>query len=174
MKQFVKHGKEGQLSFVEVDIFITDDVITIKREINSDTKSSKWFLNRKSSSKEKIKQELSSLSIDVDNLCSFMPQDKVGNFTRFTPKEILQNTLKAIMTQDGEKSYYDVQTELADVETVKMDGDRDLQAKKKTRDQLHGQIEGMRAEVQRMEQRKTAEEKLKFYEIRRVVKVRFA
>ena len=29
---------------------------------------------------------LRELKIDMDNLCSFMPQDKVGDFTRQTPK----------------------------------------------------------------------------------------
>jgi chromosome segregation ATPase len=68
IKQFVKKGKEDFESFVEVDIYRIDAVVTIRREINAQTKSSKWFLNGQKTNQESIKQLLVGLNIDVDNL----------------------------------------------------------------------------------------------------------
>jgi chromosome segregation ATPase len=38
LSKFVKHGKEGQESYAEVDIFYKQSVLNIRRTINSDTK----------------------------------------------------------------------------------------------------------------------------------------
>lgn len=37
-----------------------------------------------------------SLKIQVDNLCQFLPQDKVADFAKMSQKELLENTEKAV------------------------------------------------------------------------------
>jgi hypothetical protein len=39
---------------------------------------------------------MKGMNIDVDNICSFMPQDKVGSFTQLSPQGVLQKTLQSI------------------------------------------------------------------------------
>ena len=97
LSQVVKRGKEGENnSYVEIDILVDASVATIKRILSCDSGQSKWFYNNRSSSQREVKLLMASLNIDVDNLCSFMPQDRVGKFASYTPKERLQNTLKTI------------------------------------------------------------------------------
>lgn len=102
LTHFIKRGKEREGSFCEVDLLLKNDtVVTIRRILNSETKGSKWQLNGRSSTMKEMKELMSSLHIDVDNLCSFMPQDRVSAFTQMNSKKLLQSTLECIKTPDG-------------------------------------------------------------------------
>lgn len=97
LAKFVKRGKTEEEAFVEVDILEqSGSLSTLRRTINAASNSSKWMLNRRPCSLSEAKNHIARFQIDVDNLCSFMPQDKVGKFTQYSPKEVLQNTLKSI------------------------------------------------------------------------------
>ena len=45
-----------------------------------------------------VEQTVARLGIQVDNLCQFLPQDKVSDFARMTQQELLENTEKAVST----------------------------------------------------------------------------
>ena len=77
LAQFVKHGKEGFDSYTEVDLLRSDTIVCVRRTINSDNKGSKWLIDGKKAAEKDVKAIMVELAIDVDNLCSFMPQDKV-------------------------------------------------------------------------------------------------
>ena len=77
LAQFVKHGKVNVESYVEVDLLRDNDVVRIRRTIFQENNTSTWLINRKKSREKEVKLIMIELSIDVDNLCSFMPQDKV-------------------------------------------------------------------------------------------------
>lgn len=88
LRQFVKHGKEQEDCYAEVDLLDNDVIHTVRRSINSTTRSSKWSINGRSATQTAVKDLMSKLNIDVENLCSFMPQDRVGAFTTQTPQGI--------------------------------------------------------------------------------------
>ncbi len=119
LKQFVKRGKEDQESYVEIDILWEGITVhTIRRTLSSTSDTSIWHHSVNNAQKnvstlKKIKELMTTMRIDVGNLCSFMPQDKVGNFSRYTQKEILSETLKCIRSSnadngddDSEESLY--------------------------------------------------------------------
>ena len=104
LRHFIKRGKEGEGCFCEVDLLLKNDaVVTVRRTLNSETKGSKWQLNGKNATQKDIKELMNSLHIDVDNLCSFMPQDRVSAFTQMNSKKLLQSTLECIKTPNGER-----------------------------------------------------------------------
>lgn len=70
--------------------------IVITRTMNSLDSSSKWHLNGKSVTMAKVQETVAELRIQVDNLCQFLPQDKVVMFARLTPIQLLMETEKAI------------------------------------------------------------------------------
>jgi chromosome segregation ATPase len=39
---------------------------------------------------------VNDLNIQVANLCQFLPQEKVAEFARMNPQELLENTEKAV------------------------------------------------------------------------------
>lgn len=141
-----------------------DRVECIRRAINSDKRP--WMLNGKISTQKEAKELVKSLKIDVDNLCSFMSQDKVGQFTNQTPQGILQKTLQCVYPNDGESSLRDEQLALSSAQTDSMDRERLMLAKKTTYDDLRVLLGSMQIEYDRFMQRKETKEKLELYRIR--------
>mmetsp|Transcript_8903 Transcript_8903/g.8810 ORF Transcript_8903/g.8810 Transcript_8903/m.8810 type:complete len:1147 (-) Transcript_8903:579-4019(-) len=169
LSQFVKQGKEKEESFTEIDLLHGDRIVTIRRNITSDSKASRWQMDRRKVTEKEVKAVMKELKIDVDNLCSFMPQDKVGAFTRNTAKENLQKTLQSITKDGEERTLYDEQLELSDIETAKREHLRNVDAKKNAFERLIVQLNAMKAEVDIMESRNVAKDKRELYQIKLIV-----
>lgn len=58
--------------------------------------SGTWKMNDKSVSYDKVIKKVSSLGIFVNNLCQFLPQERVAEFARESPQERLRSTMRAI------------------------------------------------------------------------------
>ena len=102
LRHFIKRGKEQQGCFCEVDILTKNDaVVTIRRTLNQENKRSDWKMNSRNSKLGDVKETLNHLHIDVDNLCTFMPQDRVSAFTQMNSKKLLQSTLECIKIDSG-------------------------------------------------------------------------
>jgi chromosome segregation ATPase len=94
--EFVKHGsREAE---VEVELAAkegeqTNSVIhhTIKREGNKST----WRINGRQVTHKDVMALVRSFSIQIDNLCQFLPQDRVVEFAQMTPVGLLESTQKA-------------------------------------------------------------------------------
>ena len=112
------------------------------------------MVDDKKSTEQQVKQLMKELKIDVDNLCSFMPQDKVGNFSQQTPQGILQKTLEAISSLDvPDKNLHEIQMELADEEGLKNKYSTELDSKRKALNTIENQLSEMQTDVRRMEER---------------------
>ena len=70
------------------------DTLTIKREITRENKSA-YYINGAVSTQREVNRRVTGLGIQVDNLCQFLPQDRVSDFAKMTPAEVLQETEKA-------------------------------------------------------------------------------
>lgn len=165
IREFVKRGKEHEVSFCEVSLLQADSVVTVRRFISTENKGSKWTINGQTSTQTAVKALMKSLNIDVDNLCSFMPQDKVGNFSQQTPQGILKKTLECIkMTED--KNLHQEQMELSNQQDAiaKIALDRDTQQTVVAN--LQQQINGMKTEVERIRQRDKMIENLHMHQVR--------
>ena len=46
--------------------------------------------------KKKVEDLVNDLNIQVGNLCQFLPQEKVAEFARMNPQELLESTEKAV------------------------------------------------------------------------------
>ena len=75
---------------------------SINAQTNGDTTSynTRWELNGQDTTAKNVKDLIASLNIQFDNLCQFLPQDKVSEFANMTSKDLLEATQKAI--GDGE------------------------------------------------------------------------
>ncbi|KAK3938407.1 SMC5-like protein [Diplogelasinospora grovesii] len=93
---FVKHGNDQAEIEVELQRKPEEDEnyiigLLIRREDNS----RKFTLNGGQKPLKQIQQLVKSLRIQIDNLCQFLPQDKVAEFAALTPIELLEKTLNA-------------------------------------------------------------------------------
>ncbi|POI35606.1 hypothetical protein CIB84_000642 [Bambusicola thoracicus] len=91
---FVKQGCLKGL--VEIELFKVPENIIITREIQVVTNTSTWHINRKLTTLKTVEEQVAALNIQVDNLCQFLPQDKVGEFARMSKIELLEATEKSI------------------------------------------------------------------------------
>ncbi|NXJ07583.1 SMC5 protein, partial [Odontophorus gujanensis] len=91
---FVKQGCLKGL--VEIELFKVPENIVITREIQVVTNTSTWHINKKLTTLKAVEEQVAALNIQVDNLCQFLPQDKVGEFARMSKIELLEATEKSI------------------------------------------------------------------------------
>ncbi|NXJ99524.1 SMC5 protein, partial [Corythaixoides concolor] len=89
--------KQGCLKgVVEIELSKRPDNIIITREIQVVNNTSTWFINRKPATLKTVEEQIAALNIQVDNLCQFLPQEKVGEFARLSKIELLEATEKSI------------------------------------------------------------------------------
>lgn len=94
--EFVKHGKEYATVEVELQKRPEDRAnyvvkLVIKREDNT----RKFSLNGRDATIKQIQHVTRQLRIQIDNLCQFLPQDKVAEFAGLNSVELLTRTLQA-------------------------------------------------------------------------------
>ncbi|KAL9012780.1 MAG: hypothetical protein Q9173_002471 [Seirophora scorigena] len=102
VSEFVKHGE--QEAHIEIELagdpkrHRRNPVIkcNIKRENNKST----FSVDGKPSNKKAVIELCKSFTIQIDNLCQFLPQDKVVEFAAMTPVELLRSTQRAVAPQE--------------------------------------------------------------------------
>ncbi|OZJ06471.1 hypothetical protein BZG36_00537 [Bifiguratus adelaidae] len=96
ISDFVKTGKEK--ATIEIEIKSSNanrSPIKIKRQIKRASNASVWKINGENATHKEVLQKVAAFNIQVDNLCQFLPQDKVVEFAQMTPSELLRETQKA-------------------------------------------------------------------------------
>ena len=69
--------------------------IIVVREFNKAGKSN-WKLNGKKSGVREVERKVAELRIQVDNLCQFLPQDRIHEFSQLDNKGLLASTVDAV------------------------------------------------------------------------------
>lgn len=117
--EFVKHGKNRAVIEIELQKGPRDranHVVTLR--INREDNSRKFRLNGKDATLKEVQRLNQQLRIQIDNLCQFLPQDKVAEFAGLSPVELLAKTLQAaaplemIVWQEELKELYKKQKEI--------------------------------------------------------------
>ncbi|ORZ12799.1 P-loop containing nucleoside triphosphate hydrolase protein [Absidia repens] len=99
ISDFVKTGEEEASIQIELKKVDGQNVV-IQRKINKSNNSSGWKLNGRTSTSRDVLSVIASLNIQVDNLCQFLPQDKVAEFAQLTPPLLLSRTQVAVGDKD--------------------------------------------------------------------------
>lgn len=89
---YIAHGHET--ASIEITLEGEESSITIQRDIEGE--SSTWKLNGKNSTKAKVDAVVKEYHILLDNLCTFLPQDRVGKFSSLNSKDLLEETQLAL------------------------------------------------------------------------------
>jgi chromosome segregation ATPase len=153
--------KEGA-SFANIEIELNADVEgnrhVIKRTITKKGNGaiSSWTLDRKKVTEIKVKELIRNLNIQVDNLCQFLAQERVCQFTGLNPQTLLKETEKAI----SDSSLFQQHEEL--IELGKNARDLDFKIKNHTDqvESLRSTIARLEEQVDRITRRKELQEKL--------------
>lgn len=100
---YVRHG--ANKATISIELHNPDGQnFFVAREITSENKST-WKFQDKAVSSAQIEQIIHKLHIQVDNLCQFLPQEQVQNFSRMKDKQLLIGTMKAVGKPELEEQF---------------------------------------------------------------------
>ncbi|KAF3942401.1 hypothetical protein ABW19_dt0209404 [Dactylella cylindrospora] len=93
--EFVKNGSDFAIIEIELKGRPSDEINpTIRRRINRDGSSQFWADGKKVNAKA-VSKLTRMLNIQIDNLCQFLPQDRVVEFAGLGPVALLRETQRA-------------------------------------------------------------------------------
>ncbi|KAF2655795.1 P-loop containing nucleoside triphosphate hydrolase protein [Lophiostoma macrostomum CBS 122681] len=94
--EFVKHGSnEAEIAIELAAGPQHGENPVIYRKITKQGNKSKFEINGQSATQKKVVKLAKEFSIQIDNLCQFLPQDRVVEFSQLTPVALLRETLRA-------------------------------------------------------------------------------
>ncbi|XP_055857163.1 structural maintenance of chromosomes protein 5 [Episyrphus balteatus] len=98
IQEYIKNGKTEAL--ISIKIYVNNQRETKKfvREFDSDGKS-EFKINGVIVTHKAYMRCISEYNIQVDNLCQFLPQDRVQDFAKMNPQELLNNTISSVCEQ---------------------------------------------------------------------------
>lgn len=159
--EFVKHGKDQATIEIELQRKPEDrSNYIIKVRITREGDKRKWWINGSEAPLKNVQQLVRGLGIQVDNLCQFLPQDRVSEFSGLSPVALLHETQRAaappeMLTWHDElkvlrKNQKGIQLNLeTDEETLRTQEERQ---------------EGLRGDVERLQERAQIQEKIALLE----------
>jgi len=146
--EFVMQGCEE--GFVEVELYRQGRPNqVIRRCLRADSESCKWYLDGKPATQKAVLQVVERTGAQLANLCTFLPQEKVGEFSGFDAAQLLQETEKAV----GGPDLFDDHRKLVAQEAKIGDLERQLEAKKVRVEELKEQNKALECDREKMEER---------------------
>ncbi|TMW55892.1 hypothetical protein Poli38472_008540 [Pythium oligandrum] len=170
--QFVRHEKES--GYTEIELYFSSGNRVIRRMIFRDNKST-WQLDGRDATLKQVTNLMESAKIQIDNLCQFLPQDKVGEFSRMNPMQLLKATENAILDGDLAATHEritELQRDMKDKEHELESARASLELKKNENHQREKEVERILEHESRIEETELMEKKclwLEFEEIKRDV-----
>ncbi|XP_010922195.1 structural maintenance of chromosomes protein 5 [Elaeis guineensis] len=92
---FVKRGEESGYIKISLRGEVLEEKITIMRKIDTQNRS-EWMLNGVAVPKRDVIEIIKRFNIQVNNLTQFLPQDRVCEFAKLTPVQLLEETEKSV------------------------------------------------------------------------------
>ena len=110
-------------ALIQIELFNPNgDNYTVERKLIAfESKCrSEWKLNGLLTTQTEVRHFTASLNINVNNLCQFLPQERVVEFAKMNSKQLLENTQKAIGDEEMFKDYEELvslSNEIKDLQT---------------------------------------------------------
>ncbi|GKU00065.1 structural maintenance of chromosomes 5 smc5 [Fusarium langsethiae] len=158
VKEFVKHGKDIATIEIELQKREKDPQNWVVRvQIRREQNTQKWWLNGKESSQKRIHVLMHKLKIQVDNLCQFLPQDRVVEFAACTPVDLLRETLRAAAPEE----MLAWQRQLQELDKDKKELEQSTHGDVETLRNLETRQQGLQTDVDRLREREEIVEQIK-------------
>ena len=149
-RDFVKHNKDEATIEIELRKRPKDRCNPVVRVlIPKGGDSQKWWLNGKETNQKTIQNLMRQLKIQVDNICQFLPQERVVEFASCTPVNLLHETLRAAAPEE----MLEWQSELQGLHKDKKELGAGTQTDAETLRNLENRQQGLQADVDRIRER---------------------
>ncbi|KAF7351896.1 Structural maintenance of chromosomes protein 5 [Mycena venus] len=150
---FVKIGAESGHIEIELKGPKGEGNLVIRRMLSAKSKSSTFTIGGKSASGAEVTERVARLNVQVGNLCSFLPQDKVSAFAAMSPVELLRETENAA----GDERLKGWHATLVEAGAQLKEVTEKITAETATMRQLQERNENIERDVQRYRERKEIE-----------------
>ena len=158
LAEFIKLGE--QEAAVEVELFVPDEEnVVISRRWNQENKS-QWAVRGRKTTQKEVEKVVAHFRIQVDNLCQFLPQDKVHDFSRQNSRGLLDSTVDAV----GDAELKTKHQELKEMQKTIGEGEDLHDRKKQMLKDKKERCERLEEEVKAFEEKKKIEEKIRLLE----------
>lgn len=164
--EFVKHGSDE--AEIEVELqgrpgsrnWVVG--LCIKREDNG----RKFTINGERGPHKDVQKLMQSLRIQIDNLCQFLPQDRVAEFAGISPVDLLQKTLQAAAPQE----MIEWQVELKQLYKSQQEAQASTEKTREEVRRMEARQQVLQADVEKLRERKTIQEEMdKLEKVRPIV-----
>ncbi|KAK0655965.1 SMC5-like protein [Cercophora newfieldiana] len=152
---FVKHGKDEAEIEVELQGRAQDrENFIVGLCITRENNSRRFTLNGLSATVKEVQKLMRSLRIQIDNLCQFLPQDKVAEFAGLTPVDLLEKTLHAAASPE----MIEWQKELKENFVAHKETQRKVEQSTEHLRKLEARQQVLQADVEKIQERKLIQE----------------
>ncbi|PWN95840.1 P-loop containing nucleoside triphosphate hydrolase protein, partial [Tilletiopsis washingtonensis] len=151
---YVKQGYDDGSIEIELKGPKGKSNLIIKRFISKRDNKSDWQLNGKKSTQKDVTAKVAELNIQIENLCSFLPQDKVADFARMAPPELLKETQRAA----GEERLSEWHAKLIELGKGDRELSESLDKEKSEMQNLQERNDVLQRDVRRYEERRKIED----------------
>ncbi|KAJ2806172.1 Structural maintenance of chromosomes protein 5, partial [Coemansia guatemalensis] len=158
ISEFVKHGHErGSIEITLAGRQPGGGELTIQREIIREGNKSTWRVNGRQTSLSEVQKAIRELDIQVGNLCQFLPQDRVVEFSKMSAQDLLKETQRAV----GRGDLLEQQQQLAALRLKETQTMSEMRRVAQDTETLRKQNDVLERDVQRWQERQAAESQLR-------------
>ncbi|KAI9729503.1 MAG: Structural maintenance of chromosomes protein 5 [Claussenomyces sp. TS43310] len=159
--EFVKHGKDE--ATIEIELQSAPDearnhVVRVRIARAGDKR--KWWIDDNETSLKAVRALTNRFGIQVDNLCQFLPQDRVSEFAGLSPVELLHETQRAAAPQEMLAWHDELKGIRKEEKTLQVQYETDQE----TMANLEERQENLRGDVERLKERAQIQEKIMLLE----------
>lgn len=155
--EFVKHGSDHATIEIELQAQREDEQNHIvKVRIIRDGDKRKWWINNNETSLKMVQSLTRELGIQVDNLCQFLPQDRVAEFAGLNPVELLHHTQRAAAPEQMLVWHDQLKSLRKEEKSLQLQHETDEEALANQQERQ----ENLRADVERLKERAEIQERI--------------
>ncbi|KCZ79117.1 hypothetical protein H312_03499, partial [Anncaliia algerae PRA339] len=148
---------------IEVQIKRKDKIYFLKRVLKRDTKKTNFYINNVLKKENEYCEFVSGLGIDIDNLCMFLPQEKVSEFSSLSSEELLIHALNS----QPDKSILATIDKLNSFKSEKVKLNSDILQVKKTKEGITEIVANLCKDAEKLKEKNILEEKIKNIRIKK-------
>ncbi|ABN65627.2 structural maintenance of chromosomes protein [Scheffersomyces stipitis CBS 6054] len=115
LSSMIKKGKSTASTEVTIKNFDGQPPILVKREFTA--KENRWYINHRPATEAKVKELRARFNIQLDNLCHFLPQERVAEFAGMSQEKLLMETERTL----GDGQLYRLHEDLIKNDTSRQD-----------------------------------------------------
>ncbi|WWD18357.1 hypothetical protein CI109_102807 [Kwoniella shandongensis] len=153
LRAYVKQGCDEATVEIELKGRRGKRNTVIWRKINREDEKSDWKLNGENTTRRDVLERVKGSGIQANNLCSFLPQDKVAEFAKMAPVTVLKETMRAA----GDPRLSKWHELLVEKGAKSKEIDAALETHTAVRDRLQTQVDSLVPDVEHVQEREARE-----------------